>query len=311
MNENTIVSEKTTVAASVVVAPSTPAKSALTIEQFMLNAESFLNERCPKGSGLAASRAEVALAGGLTAENDVLISALIGAGFMPNWKIRQGRDGGVCRIGEEPNRGPNVNKYGSEWLGQLVDCLNKIVSLDPKKPTPRDKVAYAMAALTGEEILKLPNKISEAISLGKCPGFASKRGAGIYRTGAVVEAPAVSAEGIDEAAAAEASGDVSNEVSVDVVTEMSSEAVEVQASTEPTLENLEEILVETEGLVTVEALAETFDVALPVLEEQREEESTEVAADASTEADESESQEVAPETTPETAKAKGRRNRKS
>ncbi len=204
-----------------IVTSAVATKPTLTIGEFLINAEKFLNGKCPVGSGVAVNRKEVAVAGGLTEESDALISALINANFMPDWRIRQGRDGGVCRVGEEPNRGPNVNKYGSEWLACLMTCLNTVVSLDPKKPTPRDKVAYAMAALTGEEILKLPNKISEAISLGKCPGFASKRGAGIYRTGEVVEAPAVSAEGIDEAAS-----ETSSEVAE------TTEASTVEASTE-------------------------------------------------------------------------------
>lgn len=276
MSENTIVAAATT-------------KTALTCEQFVANAERFLNERCPLGSGIAVNRKEVALAGGLTEESDALISALINAGFMPNWRIRQGRDGGVCRVGEEPTRGPNINKYGSDWLSSLMTCLNNLVSLDPKKPTPRDKIAHALAAMTGEDVLKVPNKISEAISMGKCPGFASKRGAGIYRTGEVVEAPAVSAEGIDEAAEAATETSASAEASVEAATEV------VETATVETTE----VSVELSAVETSETVETQEVVDAP----------TDASAEVS-EASEA-SQETAPETTPDTSKAKGRRNRKS
>lgn len=168
---------------------------ALDINTFMTKATAFLNERCVPGTAAAVSRADVAKAGGLTEESDALISALISAGFMPGWKIRQGRDGGVCRVGEELPKGPNPNKYSGEWLASLMTVLNQHVSLNPKVATPRNDIARKLAEVTGEDVLTLPNKISEAISMGKCPGFESKRGSGILRKeGAKAEALVVSAD---------------------------------------------------------------------------------------------------------------------
>lgn len=169
--------------------------TALDIGTFMTKATEFLNGRCVPGTAAAVSRVEVAKAGGLSEDGDALISALINMGFMPGWKIRQGRDGGVCRVGEELPKGPNPNKYSGEWLASLMTVLNQHVSLNPKVATPRNDIARKLAEVTGEDVLSLPNKISEAISMGKCPGFESKRGSGILRKeGAKAEALVVSAD---------------------------------------------------------------------------------------------------------------------
>lgn len=169
MNEMTI--DTTTVTAT----------ETLTINDFMTKATTFLNERCMPGTAIAVSRAEVAKAGGLSEDSDALISSLITAGFMPGWRIRQGRDGGVCRVGVDLVKGPNPNKYTGDWLANLIGVLNQHVSLNTKIATPRNDIARELAKVTGEDVLSLPNKISEAISLGKCPNFESKRGSGILR----------------------------------------------------------------------------------------------------------------------------------
>lgn len=181
------------------------------INDFMGKALAFLETRCVVGTAAAVSRAEVAKAGGLSEDNDALISDLINAGFMPGWRIRQGRDGGVCRVGEEPVKGPNPNKYSADWLSALMTVLNQHVSMNPKVATPRNDIARELAKVTGEDVLTLPNKISEAISMGKCPGFESKRGSGILRkeSAKATETLAVSADATDaeETVTAEASAE--------------------------------------------------------------------------------------------------------
>lgn len=173
------------------------------IVEFMNKAEAFLNESCVPGTGAAVSRAAVAKAGGLSEENDGLISGLIAAGFFPGWKIRQGRDGGVCRVGEEAPKGPNPNKYNQEWLSQLMVVLGTHVPLNNKVPVTRNVIARELAKLTTEDVLLLPNKISEAISMGRCPGYSSKRGSGIFRTEAPAEVLPVSADGAESEQTAE------------------------------------------------------------------------------------------------------------
>lgn len=194
--------------------------SSLSIQDFLNRTSAFLDERCVKGTAAAVSRAEVAKAGGLSEENDTLISELINAGFMPGWKIRQGRDGGVCRVGEELVKGPNPNRFQGEWLAQLIGVLNANVSLNSKVGVTRNVIARELVKLTNEDILALPNRISEAISLGRCPGFESKRGSGIFRKPVKVteatEAPAVSADAADVA-------DVTEEPSEVVASEATSE----------------------------------------------------------------------------------------
>lgn len=217
-----IMSDTNTIETTSTETTAAPVASALTIDIFMTRANSFLNERCVPGTAAAVSRAEVAKAGGLSEDSDSLISDLINAGFMPGWKIRQGRDGGVCRVGEETSKGPNPNKYAGEWLCHLIDTLNKCVSLNSKVAVTRNDIARELAKVTGEDVLSLPNKISEAISLGKCPGFESKRGSGIFRKPvAVVEALAVSADATTT--------DVADVVAAPTVTVLTDEVLKEQA----------------------------------------------------------------------------------
>lgn len=213
----------------------------LTISDFMTKATSFLEERCVPGTAQAVSRGDVAKAGGLTDEGDTLISALINAGFMPGWKIRQGRDGGVCRVGEEPSKGPNPNKYGGEWLVMLMSVLNQHVSLNPKVATPRNVIARELAKVTEEDVLTLPNKISEAISLGKCPGFESKRGSGILRKEvAKVEAALVVSADAEPVESETLASETLSESEVTEVTEMleakSEETVSAESAPEAAVE---------------------------------------------------------------------------
>jgi len=277
------------------------AVSTLTLEQFMDRALKFLDVRCVRGTAAAVSRIEVAKAGGLTETGDALISALISAGFMPGWKIRQGRDGGVCRVGETPVSGPNPNKYNGEWLDQLKEMLNLHVSTNPKLSTPRNEIARELAKVTGEDVLALPNKISEAISLGRCPGFESKRGSGIHRKEIakdastetlVVSADATSADvSVVEAVTAETDAEVISGVVIDVVTDpvvVTSDVMEM-SSIEPTVS---EVVSEVVSELATSDVVET---------------SGESHCEVTTEAAEQE----APETTPESPKGKsGRKNRK-
>lgn len=267
----------------VALAPSTPT---LSIEDFMSRTRTFLDGRCAPGMGQAVSRAEVVKAGGLSPDNDALISDLINAGFMPGWKIRQGRDGGVCRVGEEVPKGPNPKKYTEEFMTTLMSVLNTHVPTSSKIPVTRNVIARELAKITGEDVLALPNKISEAISLGKCPGFESKRGSGIFRKESPknAEALAVSSEAAVEVSVADVVAEnnvttetVADETSVETV-EVSATEAPVETVSEPTtelavvestvVEPVVQTSVEVSGDVAVET-AESFDssevVEVPVI----------------------------------------------
>lgn len=285
---------------------------AVTINNFMNSALAFLNERCPVGTGNAVSRADVAKAGGLSEENDALISSLINANFFPGWKIRQGRDGGVCRVGEEPSRASKGDKFDGNWLSILQTCLNEHVSTNPKKPTTRDEIAYAMAALTKEPVLKLPNRISEALSLGLCPGFSSRRGAGIFRKSESSEAPAVSADATtaepDNASASNA--DASTTDSVDV----SASVVEAALSEQDASEQDASAQMSNDTVVTSEVqvdsqIADTSANDAEVFTELAVEVSAEVASDTATATEVA--TEVATESQPVPAETNTKKSRRS
>lgn len=147
---------------------------------FVESVDQFLSAACPEGSGKALSRSAVVVGCGFPEERQGLISELIQGGFLDGWVIRQGRDGGVTRASEVSLRPDRGEKFSADWVASLNEVLEEHV------PTTggmsRNDIARYLSAKTGQDVLLLPQKISEAMKAGKCPGFELKKGTGILRT---------------------------------------------------------------------------------------------------------------------------------
>lgn len=170
---------------------------------FVKTASAFLSTSCVGAN--AVSRADVCEASGLSKDNVGLISSMIAAGLLPGYKIRGGREGGVCR--EDAPEGPNPDKFDKTFLAQLLGTLAQHVPACGAGYVTRGKIAQEMGVPSGET----EAKISRAISLKLCTGYAAKKGMGIYRltaeemaAAAQAAEPTVSAEGDADAVPQEA-----------------------------------------------------------------------------------------------------------
>lgn len=148
------------------------------VVQLVQGVYNVINNRCPEGHGLAIPKAEVAKLLSLGDNAEDLISGLIKAHMIPGWTIRTGRDGGICRVGEEALRPAAGEKFSQEWLDQLNKILTQTVPKDGF--TPRNEIAKLLAKETGEDLLACPKRITDAMNANKCPNFASRRGSGIH-----------------------------------------------------------------------------------------------------------------------------------
>ena len=168
-------------------------KEKVDIFSFFASVGAFLETNCVGSAAIA--RGVVAEAGGLTKENAPLISDLIEAGFLPGYRIRQGREGGVCR--EDAPEGPDPDKFDKAFLNLLLSTLAMHVPPVGQGSVTRGRVALEMGCPSGET----EAKISRAISLKLCPGYSSKRGVGIFRLSTAETTPdaGLSSDGEPEA----------------------------------------------------------------------------------------------------------------
>lgn len=105
-----------------------------------------------------------------------LISALLEENLLPDFEIRLGRHGGIARKGAE-----FVKKEATldpEFVTLLNETLAKYVPSRDKGTTTRGVIAAKMG-MPGSDT---EAKISLAMKQSLCPGFASARAVGIFRT---------------------------------------------------------------------------------------------------------------------------------